>query len=94
MKVIRKNVLIEQTFTKKTSLIIHSPDGEPSADEYDVSTKLVQLGGECPTDELSPGDTVFLNNYATPLKVERVSKTDEKLVNNAIFNYDDIVGKE
>jgi len=95
MKAIGKNVLLEQIFTKKTSLIIvNANDDKPSAEEYDVTTKLVQMGADCPLNELEVGDTIFLNNYATPLRVERVSKTDEKLVNNTIFAYGDIVGKE
>ena len=96
MKAIGKNILVEQIFTiKKGSVIILDLDGEkPSADKYDNKIKLVQLGEHCPTEEIGVGDFIFLNNYATPLKVEVKSKTEKKVVNLAIYNFEDVVGKE
>jgi preprotein translocase subunit Sss1 len=95
MIAIRKNVLVEQVFTKKISLIIaNADDTKPSTDEYNNVIKLVQLGKECPTDELKIGDVLHLNNYASPLKVVTKSKTDKIITNLAIYNYEDIVGKD
>ena len=96
MEAIGKNILVEQIFTiKKGSVIILDLDGEkPSADKYDNKIKLVQLGKDCSTEELKVGDFIFLNNYATPLKVEVKSKTERKVVNLAIYNISDVVGKE
>ena len=97
MKAIRDRVLIEQTFTKKISTLITSLDqSKPSADEYKVITKLLQLGGEIKDSELQIGDIIFLNNFATPQKVEKISGEvgSDKIVNHAIFSYDDIIGKE
>lgn len=97
MKAIRKNVLLEQKFTKKIHTIITSIDqSKPSEEEYKVVIKVLQLGAECPTNEIKEGDIVFLNNYASPLKVEKVSGKvgDNEIINKTIFSYEDIVGKE
>tara|TARA_R110000796_G_scaffold118353_2_gene231936 strand:- start:398 stop:688 length:291 start_codon:yes stop_codon:yes gene_type:complete len=96
MKAIGKNILVEQIFTKKKGsvIIVDIDNKKPSADKYDNKIKLVQLGKGCSTEEISVGDILFLNNYATPLKVEIKSKTEKKVVNLAIYNFEDVVGKE
>ena len=94
MKAVRNNVLVKRVFTKKTSLIIANLDGTPSADEFDIVTTIEGLGDECPKEEIKVGDVIHLNIYASPKRVEKVTKEDKLVVNLCIYAYDDIVGKE
>lgn len=99
MIAIRKYVLVEQKFTKKENSNIIIPGQEENKDlTYEISLTVKQLGQECPKEELFVGDKIIVNEYAKPQKIDNIKgsfdKADKEIINEAIYSYEDIVGKE
>lgn len=98
MKAVRKYVLVEQQFVKKENSKIIIPGQEEDKElTYELNLILKQFGNDCPQDELNIGDTILVHEYSKPSKVKNISgsfdKKTKEIINEAIYSYDDIVGK-
>ena len=91
MKVLGKRVLIEQKMVKKKSVIIRTNNSKEE-DVYDIHFKVLQLGSECPENEIKVGDTPIFGKHTQFNTVKVLKKTEKEVILNAIIHYDDIEG--
>lgn len=93
MKVLGKNVLVEETLLKKDSQILHIEEKPENSMVYQRKLKILDLGPECPTDYMKPGDIPVVTNWSEPsfVKVVEGEQGDYKIVRHLIFNYELII---
>ena len=95
MKVLGEYVLVEQTDTKKKTLI-HLP-GASEKQGYTTAFKVMEIGSGVPKDYgLEVGDQPIFNNDVTFQGMKVTSPKEEKNVMTALtmIHYMDIIAKE
>lgn len=95
MKAIGDRLIIKQVGSKKVKKII-TLDKDKSEDEvYDSTFTITAISKTCPNpDKLKIGDKVIFGQYFSPTAGKLIEKTPEKLEQDLLVNYTDIVGLE
>ncbi len=100
MKPLKQTVLLDKVHTKlvKESKIIMLAEDKaaPNQDRYSVKYVVKQISEAIENPDIKVGDIVYLSTYASPQHTERLSgKTgDEQVVDEVLYNYEFIIGKD
>jgi len=90
VRVLGDFVLVEQTMTKKHSLII-TDAAKDKKDTFDYAFKVVQKGKECKRD-INVGESPIFSEYVKFSGLKILEKTDTRMVSLVIVHENDIIG--
>lgn len=92
MKILGNRVLVKQVLAKKDSKIVLLDNDKNKENVYDSTITVLQLGTNVneETDAIV-GKEVAINPHATPLYVNILEKTTDKIESELVFHFDDII---
>ena len=94
MRAIGRRVLVEIITTKKQRHIIVG-DKQAPEDEFTTTYKVLQMGPDCPPEEVKVGDVPIFEAHGIFVGSKTIEETKGvKLTRHAIISYDEIAGIE
>jgi len=92
MRAIGRRVLVEIITTKKQRHIIVG-DKQAPEDEFTTTYKILQMGPDCPTDEVKVGDIPIFEAHGVFVGSKTIKEVKNvELTRHAIIAYDEIAG--
>lgn len=90
MKVLGSRILVEQTMTRKSS-IIQANVKLDSEENFDIKRVVLQVGPNVPPDTIEVGDIPIFGKYAEPASIKIFEKTDKVMKALLVMEYENIV---
>ena len=90
MKVLGSRILVEQTMTRKSS-IIQANVKLDSEENFDIKRIVLQVGPNVPPDTIEVGDIPIFGKYAEPASIKIFEKTDKVMKALLVMEYENIV---